>query len=101
VDALELPPLLLYPLVENAVKHGIMPVREGGTVRVEITRVGSRLQLLVANTGRPLRSDGDGVGLGNLRERLKLLARFRPSLDLRQEGEWVVARLALAWDWPA
>jgi two-component system sensor histidine kinase AlgZ len=100
VDVLELPPLLLYPLVENAVKHGIMPAREGGIVRVAVTREGDRLQLLVANTGKPLRTDGGGgVGLQNLRERLKLLARLKPDLELRQEGEWVFGRLSLAWRW--
>jgi two-component system sensor histidine kinase AlgZ len=100
VDVLELPPMLLYPLVENAVKHGIMPAREGGIVRVAVTREGDRLQLLVANTGKPLRTDGGGgVGLQNLRERLKLLARLKPNLELRQEGEWVFGRLSLAWRW--
>jgi two-component system sensor histidine kinase AlgZ len=101
-DVLELPPFLLHPLVENAIKHGIAPAREGGIVRVAVSREGDRLQLLVANTGKPLRADGGGgVGLQNLRERMKLMARLKPDLELRQEGEWVIARLSLAWNWPS
>jgi two-component system sensor histidine kinase AlgZ len=88
--------------VENAIKHGIAPAREGGIVRVAVSREGDRLQLLVANTGKPLRADGGGgVGLQNLRERMKLMARLKPDLELRQEGEWVIARLSLAWNWPS
>jgi len=102
VDALELPPFLLHPLVENAIKHGIAPAKAGGIVRVAVTRVGDRLQLLVANTGKPLKAGcAGGVGLGNLKERLALLPRLKPELELRQDGEWVTARLTLAWNGPA
>jgi hypothetical protein len=99
-DPLELPPFLVYPLVENAIKHGIAPNKEGGIVRVEAARAGNRLELLVADNGRPLKADAPhGVGLGNLRERLGLLSSLDPRLELRQEGEWVAARLSLAWRW--
>ncbi|WP_005033481.1 sensor histidine kinase [Holophaga foetida] len=101
-DALELPPLLLQPLVENAIKHGISTAPEGGTLRVEIHRTPDSLVLRVANTGKPLRADyREGTGLGNLRERLTLMPTYRPTLTLAQEGAWVVAQLALAWRWPA
>ena len=101
-DPLELPPFLVYPLVENAIKHGIAPSKRGGTVRVEAARADGRLQLLVADNGRPLKADApNGVGLRNLKERLGLLAALDPHLDLRQEGEWVTARLSLAWRWSA
>jgi signal transduction histidine kinase len=98
-DPLELPPFLVYPLVENAIKHGIAPSKKGGTVRVEVARTGSHLELLVADNGRPLKEGaGDGVGLRNLKERLRLMAGLEPNLELRQEGEWVTARLSLAWE---
>jgi hypothetical protein len=100
-DALELPPLLLQPLVENAIKHGISPCPEGGTIRVTARRDGNRLQLSVANTGQPLRADRrEGTGLGNLRQRLALMTEDEPALDLAQDGAWTTARLTLAWRWP-
>ena len=83
-----LPPMMLPSLVENAIKHGLEPLREGGRIDVVATRVitagGERIRLQVKDTGKGL-SDapvqaGGGVGLANLRERLSALygddARF-------------------------
>jgi hypothetical protein len=66
------PPLLLQPLVENAIKHGVQNVLEGGAVRLEVRREGALLVLTVEN---PLAADaparpGEGVGLENVRRRL-------------------------------
>ena len=76
------PPLILQPLVENAVKHGIAPMRAGGSVTVRGRRTGSaggaddRLQILVIDSGRGIQLDeraGDeGVGLANINARLRL-----------------------------
>jgi hypothetical protein len=66
------PSLILQPLVENAVKHGIAGTREGGTITVSATLEGE-LRLIVRNTGAPLgasASSGSGVGLENVRRRL-------------------------------
>lgn len=99
-DSLELPPFLLQPLVENAIKHGISPSPEGGRVKVQVSRSTSSLSLQVANTGCPLAADPpEGTGLGNLRARLALMPAFAPRLTLNQEGEEVVARLTLSWRW--
>ena len=101
-DDLELPPLLLQPLVENAIKHGIAPETEGGILRVAVTRGPACLVLSVANTGKPLEpGHRDGTGLGNLRQRLELLPQLRPGFELVQDGAWTVARLTLAWRWPS
>jgi len=96
LDRVMVPPLLLQPLVENAVKHGISPSPEGGALRIEALRTGAALLLRVSNTGLPL-SPGfrDGTGLGNLRERLALLPEPRPVLELRQEANWTVAELRI------
>jgi two-component system sensor histidine kinase AlgZ len=69
-----LPPLLLQPLVENAVKHGVEPSDEGAQVRVSTQRRGSTVVIKVTNTvpagqGQP----GHGLALQNVRERLGLL----------------------------
>ena len=80
-----LPPLLLQPLVENAVRHGVEPSASGATVRVSTRRRGSVVVIKVTNTvpagaGAP----GHGVALDNVRDRLRLLhdvqARFRSGL---------------------
>ncbi|MCY7388551.1 MAG: histidine kinase, partial [Burkholderiales bacterium] len=75
------PPMMLPSLVENAIKHGLEPQREGGRIDVIVARMftadGDRIRLQVKDTGRGL-SDapiqaGGGVGLSNLRERLTAL----------------------------
>jgi hypothetical protein len=94
LDGILVPPLLLQPLVENAVKHGISPSPEGGVLRIDAVRTGSGLLLRVSNSGCQLEKGGqEGTGLSNLRERLALLPEPRPAFDLRQEGSWTVAEL--------
>jgi len=66
-----LPPMLLQPLVENALKHGLEPKVEGGEVKVSAREEPGRLVLEVADTGLGKGSGGGtGVGLANVRERL-------------------------------
>ncbi|MRW88455.1 GHKL domain-containing protein [Duganella sp. FT80W] len=68
------PPMIIQPLVENAVKHGICNMPEGGTIRISARRAGSILQISVANPVdedmASIRSDGHGIGLTNVRQRL-------------------------------
>ena len=68
-----LPPMILQPLVENAVKHGIGQLLDGGVVRVWAGRAGSQLKLRVENDVDPdsgSKAAGGGIGLANVRERL-------------------------------
>ncbi|MGK5026526.1 sensor histidine kinase [Janthinobacterium sp. RB2R34] len=67
-----LPPMLIQPLVENAVKHGICGLTEGGVIVLEARRVGSLLLLQVRNPveQEQLSPRGNGVGLDNVRQRL-------------------------------
>ena len=74
VKALAIPPMLVQPLVENALKHGLEPAMDGG--RVEIVAVGKKggISITVADTGQGLDEFGDaGFGLGNIRDRLRSL----------------------------
>jgi sensor histidine kinase YesM len=67
-----LPPLILQPLVENAVKHGVAGLLEGGWIRIETHCASDRLRLAVENLFDPessVRRRG-GVGLANVRKRL-------------------------------
>ena len=70
----KLPPLILQPLVENAVKHGVEPSATGATVRISTQRRGSVVVIKVTNTV-PAGSGvtGHGLALDNVRQRLKLL----------------------------
>jgi two-component system, LytTR family, sensor kinase len=77
LDAL-VPSLLLQPLIENAVRHGVAPVVEGGTVRVESTLHGPQLQITVQNSGLvssgpPPNDSASGIGIKNTAERLRTL----------------------------
>jgi sensor histidine kinase YesM len=68
------PPLILQPLVENAVRHGISAVSTAGVLDVSASRDGSRLRLTVRDDGPGMaaatKSPGSGTGLRNTRERL-------------------------------
>jgi len=81
-----LPPLLIQPLVENAVVHGIEPSSQGGSIEVNVSRESNRLQIRVRDTGLGLgnapKSSGEGVGLRNVRDRLRMLYGDDASLTL-------------------
>jgi two-component system sensor histidine kinase AlgZ len=81
----KLPPLLLQPLVENAVRHGVEPSATGAAVRVSTERRGSMVVVKVTNTvpaGQG--AEGHGLALRNVQDRLALLhdvqAQFRSGL---------------------
>lgn len=68
------PPLMLPSLVENAIKHGLEPVREGGHIHLSVQERDGRLRVVVSDTGRGVaQPPGEGVGLANIRERLAAL----------------------------
>jgi two-component system, LytTR family, sensor histidine kinase AlgZ len=73
-DAAQLPPLLLQPLVENAVLHGVEPSPNGAQIRISTQRRGSTVVIKVTNTvPNGQGAHGHGVALGNVRDRLSLL----------------------------
>jgi hypothetical protein len=87
------PPLLLQPIVENAVTHGVAHVLEGGTVRVAAARRDGELRIVVENPCDPdrPRTGGAGVGLGNVRARLRALHGSEAHLDAGEvDGRWHV-----------
>jgi two-component system LytT family sensor kinase len=84
----QVPNLLLQPLVENAIKHGIAKRIAGGIVRVAGACHNGSLCLSVYNDGPSLPADWQathtGVGIGNLRTRLQILHGNESELQLRR-----------------
>jgi LytS/YehU family sensor histidine kinase len=85
-----LPSLLLQPLVENAIKHAIARMVEGGRLVISASRDGDRLVMQVADNGpgspdlEHANGDGCGVGLKNTRERLRVLYGEAQSVEVRR-----------------
>jgi len=81
-----LPTMLLQPLVENAIVHGLEPKVDGGTVTLDAAQRGDQLEITVRDTGlgldRPRPKHGGGVGLSTTRERLQALYGERAGAEL-------------------
>ncbi len=97
----QFPPLMLQGLVENAVKHGLEPKPEGGSLQVRAQVVDGQLVVEVADTGVGLgksSAPGTGTGLVHIRERLQLLYGPQARLDLRDgAGTGTIATLTLPY----
>ncbi|MFN7433087.1 MAG: sensor histidine kinase, partial [Betaproteobacteria bacterium] len=91
------PPLLLQPLVENAIQHGLEPKIEGGRVLVLAQQQGEALELIVQDDGAGFGNltRGGGVGLSNLRERLATLFGDRARLTIEDAQPGTRVRLLL------
>jgi two-component system sensor histidine kinase AlgZ len=89
VRGCSVPPLLLQPLVENAVTHGIAQMLDGGTVRIETRRRGSRLLVAIENPRDPDSADpkGAGIGLRNVRRRLAALYGDDADMTIRSQTD--------------
>lgn len=84
-----IPPLLLQPLIENAIRHGVATLTEGAWLRLEITCPESRgVAIQVSNNFDPdsPRKRGTGIGLKNVRGRLDTTYGSRSQFDVRAEG---------------
>jgi hypothetical protein len=104
------PPLLLQPLVENAIRHGLEPRVEGGRIMVRACREGQQLVIEVADTGvgmdpsAPARSGDGGFGIAQVRERLASLPGGPGRLELQSApglGTTIRIHLPLTEDAPA
>lgn len=88
------PSMLLQPLVENSIKHGLSPKIEGGTIWLRSARSGGRLQIEIEDDGVGVANEvlptvfQSGIGLSNVHERLSVLfgADFQMTLENRQGG---------------
>jgi sensor histidine kinase YesM len=91
------PPMMLLTLIENALKHGLAPLAEGGAISLHAVEDEKRLVLRVADTGRGLvPGSGGGTGLANIRARLKAMYGAAATLSLHlNEPRGVVAEIGL------
>jgi two-component system LytT family sensor kinase len=95
-DALEafVPSMLLQPMIENAIKHGLAPRLEGGEIHIRTRRRGGRLYLEIDDNGIGISAQrmaevyGGGIGISNVHERLRLLYGDQFKMDIQsREGE--------------
>ncbi len=99
----EVPSLILQPLVENAIKHGISENRSGGTIRISAGFAGSNggetLKLAVWDSGAgkrsKARSGGEGVGLRNIRGRLQSYYGGDAAFTIRSESDGTLAEVSI------
>ncbi|NTV69088.1 MAG: histidine kinase [Azonexaceae bacterium] len=92
-----IPPLMLQPLLENAVYHGIEPAPEGGTVHIAIDQRAQELRISVANptVGQAQHAAGNQIALANIRERLALYYDLEARLEIETADHSYEVRIFL------
>ncbi|HVX50313.1 MAG TPA: histidine kinase, partial [Chitinophagaceae bacterium] len=101
----DIPALLLQPVVENAVKHGVAGLEEKGQITLSFTRQGNDMLVTVADNGSGFKYDGNnkGLGLKLTRERIHLLNEIlkgRPvALSIEEDGQNGAAVCLLLKNW--
>ena len=92
------PALVLQPLVENAIRHGIEPSAAPGVIRLVARRDGDQLRIEIYNSGPPVHAPRPGIGLGNTRARLSQLYGAAHSFTLENAPGGVVARVVTPFE---
>ena len=84
LNSTPMPPMMLQTLVENAIKHGLEPMSGGGTVWVLARETDGQVAITVADDGRGFSEEGGGTGIGlkNIRERLRLAYGDRAAFNI-------------------
>jgi sensor histidine kinase YesM len=95
-----LPPLLIQPLIENALTHGIEPIAKGGKVTLDIVNIGESMQISVTDNGAGFsptpHATGHGLGLENIRQRIEMLFDGKASISIKEhQTGGVVSTLTL------
>jgi two-component system sensor histidine kinase AlgZ len=94
---LPIPPLMLQPLLENAVYHGIEPAPEGGTVRIAIDQRDQELRISITNptVGQTQHAAGNQIAVANIRERLALYYDLEARLEIETGDHSYEVRIIL------
>lgn len=98
--AMLVPPLILQPLIENAVKHGIGQSIDGGVIRMEAHVGDNDLLIAITNTYDPdsPRKSGTGTGLSNVRKRLATIYGSGARMDVHRDGGYFRVELHMLRD---
>ena len=95
-ENIKIPPLLLQMMVENAVKHGISNLVDGGKINIVILQNPRGLVIQVKNSGQMDENEETfGIGLENTKRRLDLQYQNRASLLMYEEEDMVVSQIML------
>lgn len=86
----QIPPMLLQTLIENAIKHGVSKPIKGGFVRLETSVENNKLLIKISNTGQLISTESGGFGLENTAQRLNLLFGEEAKFDIKQTSKDVV-----------
>ncbi len=82
---LPFPPMMIQPLVENAIKHGLEPKINGGEIRIAVQAENNLIRVVVADTGLGMTvAAPPGTGIANIRERLHSLFNGNAQLILEE-----------------
>ncbi len=94
--AVDIPPMIIQMLIENAIKHGISNLREGGNIHLSVSEAQKQLYIEVNNSGTLVENSASThVGLQNIKKRLALLYKNKASFNLKAENNTVIATIKL------
>lgn len=92
----QIPPMLIQILIENAIKHGISKLKEGGLVHLEIQPKDEQLEIKVHNSGKLcVDKSSTQLGLKNVKQRLSLLYKDKANFSLKEVDDMVVATIQI------
>lgn len=92
----EIPPMIIQMLIENAIKHGISSLRQGGSINLSISERQKQLIIVVSNSGTLTENNtSTHVGIQNIKKRLALLYKANASFNLKAENNTVIATIKL------
>lgn len=93
---LQIPPMIVQLLVENAAKHGIANLKEGGAISLSTQKNGEFLKIQVRNSGKlKIAKDSTQLGIKNIKQRLKLLYGGAASFELMEKNDEVIADIKI------
>ena len=92
--SINIPPMIIQLLIENAAKHGIANLKDGGTIRLTVAKMSNEILIKVSNTGKlRIAKDSTQLGLKNIRQRLRLLYGKKASFSLEEVEDEVMAQI--------
>ncbi|MEL6558410.1 MAG: histidine kinase [Bacteroidota bacterium] len=100
VKSIKIPPMTVQLLVENAIKHGISQLQDGGNIDINIAKVQDSVSIEVINSGQLGSTDTDsGIGLKNLTDRISILFGTDADIDLRNySNDAVIASINIPFE---